>query len=126
MISEKAKKFIEKSRVLLIEAEKDFENECYNKTVSASWFALETFIRGILLIYGKPVPERTGALIAKIQKLIKERTTFSLEFLTKLHVIYEKRKRADHREKIFQREEAEKTLTEAKEIYRKLNRLTNI
>jgi len=65
----KYREYLEKSIVLIEEARKDLEIGCYNKAISASWFAIEILLRALLLFLGKPMMERSGALIGQVQRI---------------------------------------------------------
>lgn len=116
MLHPKHELYFRKSSVLLEEAEKDLTSGCYNKTISASWFAVEVFLRGLLLALGMPVPARPNKLISVIHKLIGERLPQYLWVCRLLSKLYDRRRRADHREVLFDETVAENTLREAKRV----------
>ena len=119
----KYREYLEKSIVLIEEARKDLEIGCYNKAISASWFAIEILLRALLLFLGKPMMERSGALIGQVQRIFSHSYPDYKSLLPKIHSIYEKRKRADHREIIYGRKEAEEVVKAAKEIIQRIKQI---
>ncbi len=112
--------YLKKARVMLNEAEKDLGNGCYNKAVSASWFAVEALLRAIVLRKGKPVPERPNRLISLIHRIIRLEHPDKKHLIPIISSLYEKRKRADHREVILDLTHAIKSLSQARKIYDEL------
>ena len=109
-------KYLKKSDMLLREAKKDLEMNCYNKAISASWFAIETILRAVIIFLGKPMLEKSGALIGQIQRIFRKKFPQYTSLLPKIHSIYEKRKRADHREVLFGEKEASSVVKETEII----------
>ena len=108
--------YLRKSTILLNEAKKDLEIGCYNKAISASWFAIEAILRALLLFLRKPMMERPGALIGQIQRIFNHTYPDYKFLLPQIHSIYEKRKRADHRETLYGEKDAELVVRAAEEI----------
>jgi len=61
----KYREYLRKVEVLTREAIVDIHNACYNKAISALWFAIEAILRAILNYYKQSIPSRSGAVIAK-------------------------------------------------------------
>jgi len=116
-------KYIEKSDTLLAEAVQDLKCGCYNKAISASWFAIETLLRGLILSLNRPMVERSGRLIGQIQRILHDNFPELISIIPKVHSIYEKRKRADHREIKYNKIEAQKTIKVTRIIITKLKKI---
>ncbi len=115
--------YLRKAKIMLKEAEEDLNIGCYNKAVSASWFAVESLLRAIVLKKRKPMPERPNKLISLIHRLLYTEHPDKKHLAHIISSLYEKRKRADHRETLFNRIHAMKSLSQAESIY---NELINI
>jgi len=120
MMCVRYRRYLEKSKALLGEAERDFQAGCYNKTVSAAWFTVETLLRAIVLYKGRPMPEQPSKLMSIIHRIILEEYPHVKHLIPMMSSLYEKRKRADHRETLFNRDHARRALEQAKHIYSEL------
>ncbi len=105
---------LEKSKLLLEEAEKDIENGCFNKAVSASYFAsrmiLEIFFRDLGIVFSK-----------KDDKMINILASLGLrKEASDLRVLFEMRKEADHRAYVFSEKEARYAFNTSKIIHDKI------
>ncbi len=93
------------------EAEEDFKIGCYNKAVSSSYFS----VRMLTELYLKGLKTRKDDKLANaLGRMLGD--DFRREFM----FLFERRKEADHRDKIFSREEAEDVLRRAKKIFYRL------
>ncbi|MCD6492001.1 MAG: HEPN domain-containing protein [Candidatus Njordarchaeia archaeon] len=99
--------FIKKAKIFLREAEVDLKSGCYNKAVSASWFALEMLIKGILTKRQGNAPKKVGNLIVNIGRLMIGKIRDVNLVINDIKIIYEARKDIDHRNLL-----ADKTLSE--------------
>ena len=90
--------YLKKAKILIDEAEKDLSIGCFNKSVSASWFAVEALLRAIVLFKRKPMPERPNKLISQIHRMIHTDYPHLKYLVPKICSLYEHRKRADHHE----------------------------
>ena len=100
---------MEKHTILESEAEKDVEIGCYNKAVSAFYFALRYLAEILLRRLQCSVPRRDDKLANSIESLGLRNTAKSLRFL------YELRKKADYMEESVNKEE----IAECVEVYEK-------
>jgi len=90
---------MEKHTILESEAEKDVEIGCYNKAVSAFYFALRYLAEILLRRLQWSVPRRDDKLANSIESLGLKNTAKSLRFL------YELRKKADYMENSVNKDE---------------------
>ncbi len=82
-----------------MEAEKDIENGCYNKAVSALYFSLRMVSEDLLLALHAPIPKRDDKLANSIGNIGFKKVSQALRRL------YDLRKKADYsREKVTARE----------------------
>lgn len=114
----KFESYLKKAKILLEEARKDLINGCYNKAVSASWFAVENLLRALLLRGGKIPPERPNKLISIIHKMLYEKYPDKRYLIPEISSLYEKRKRADHRDTFFDHSQADRAFSQAIEIFK--------
>jgi len=103
-----------KSRVLLSEAEKDLEAGCYNKAVSAAYFSLRLAAESTLGIKTKRDDKIANAVRRLLEAKIGPRE--AKEAWRKYMKLFDSRKLADHRGKLYTREEAEACIKTAKEL----------
>jgi len=109
----KVKKLIRKGFQLYEEAERDLEIYCFNKAVSAAYFAVEAFANAIFYIKKQKVRGFRGRI-----NLI--RNIFGEELGEKMEKLHEKRNNADHYEALMTREDAKYALKIADELIRKI------
>ncbi len=112
--------YLRKAEILLDEAEKDLTFGCFNKAVSAYWFAIEALIRSILLKHRRRIYEREGRLISEFRKFLLEVKPEYVVLINDINSIYAMRKIADHKSKIIEKERAKKISTKAKYIFSRL------
>ena len=67
--------------------------------------------------------ERSGRLIGQIQKIFRDKFPQYISLIPKIHSIYEKRKRADHRDVVYNELEARRIVEDAKNIVLTLKKL---
>ena len=109
-------RYIRKFRILLDEAEKDFLNSCYNKTVSALWFAIENLLRAILIHAKGWVPERSGKLISVFYNFLGMKIPEKTYLIKLINSLYMHRKNADHRSNIYNAEKVREIYNKSKEL----------
>ena len=107
----------EKSRRLMDEALMDLIVGCYNKAVSAAYFAVrlaaESKLRGLKTKKDDKIANALARLLSRsLGREASERTRS--EYLSQ----FEARKLADHRPYSFEREDAERQVMRAKELLR--------
>ena len=112
--------YLKKAKILIDEAEKDLSIGCFNKSVSASWFAVEALLRAIVLFKRKPMPERPNKLISQIHRMIHTDYPHLKYLVPKICSLYEHRKRADHHEITFDSAQAAKIFKRSKRIFQEL------
>ncbi len=105
-----------KSKVLLGEAERDLEVGCYNKAVSAAYFSVRLAAESILDIRTK----RDDKIANAVRRLLEPRvgTGKAEEAWKKYMKLFDSRKLADHRGKLYTRSEAEDCVKTARELRR--------
>jgi len=113
-------KFIRKFKILLEEAEKDFKNDCYNKTVSCLWFSIEALLRAILIFEKGWCPERPGKLISLFYSFLKKKIPNKLSLIPLINSLYAHRRNADHSGKIYTKEETERIYQKSKFLIKEL------
>lgn len=108
----------QKSKKLLEEAIKDLDIMCYNKAVSASYFAIRMIAEEILRALGEKIPKRDDKLANAIKNkgLIREAITMAS--------LYALRKKADYEAGI-SKEEAELAVSLSIQTYRSLEEYFN-
>ncbi len=84
-----------KASVLLSEAVRDKEIKCYNKSVSALWFAIENILKAILLRKKGSYPRKVGVMIARIAELIDSVHGGKI-IVRYVRELYNDRKNVDH------------------------------
>ena len=119
----KFESYLKKAKILLEEARKDLISGCYNKAVSASWFAVENLLRAFLLRRGKVPPERPNKLISIIHKMLYEEYPDKRHLIPEISSLYEKRKRADHRDTFFDYSQADKAFRQAMKIFESIEEI---
>jgi len=122
------KGYLRKSKVLLKETEIDFNNGCYNKTISALWFSIEAFIKAILLFNKRWIPSKTGKLISVFSVFIQENFPRKMHLIKEISRLYAHRNNVDHSSRIYDPNtvknlynKAKLVLLELEEISRKSN-----
>ncbi|MGB9631323.1 MAG: HEPN domain-containing protein [Candidatus Methanodesulfokora sp.] len=99
-----------KAEVLIKEAMEDLNHGCYNKAVSASYFAIrlltEHFIPNLTTTKDDKI---ANALFREVERRVNRRKAEEMRY-TYLF-LFSERKRADHRADLFEKEEA-KTIVE--------------
>jgi len=108
----------QKSKKLLEEAIKDLDIMCYNKAVSASYFAIRMIAEEILRALGEKIPKRDDKLANAIKNkgLIREAIAMAS--------LYALRKKADYEAGI-SKEEAELSVSLSIQTYRSLEEYLN-
>jgi len=107
--SERIKAFIKKGFKLFEESVTDFENKCYNKAVSGSYFAVEAFANALFYYKRQKIKGFRGRLNL-IRNLISDDVAEKVESLHNLRV------RADHYETLMTKNDAKRALECAKEL----------
>ena len=115
--------YIRKFKILLEEAEKDFINGCYNKTVSSLWFSIEALIRAILIRTQGWVPERTGKLISVFGVFLKRKFPSEIYLIKDLSRLYVHRSNVDHGRKVYDKKTVQSLYIRAKNIISKLRNI---
>ena len=103
--------------VLLREAEKDIEIGCYNKAVSACYFAVRMEIEILANKLRGSVPRRDDKLINLLKHLGKE------ELAKDAFYLYEKRKDADYSHESLDKDTALKCFTISKRIIEEIRKI---
>ncbi len=99
---------VNKALRLLKEAEEDLRIGCYDKAVSSAYFS----VRMLVELYLRGVKTRKDDKLANaLGRKLGDHYRKELMFL------FEMRKEADHRDKIFSREEADEILRRARRIF---------
>ncbi len=102
-----------KAEVLLWEALKDLEVGCYNKAVSASYFAVrlmaESFLKGLTTTKDDKI---ANALGRSLGPKVREEMLW----------LYEERKKADHRPYLFDKERASLAVKKSSELIELMKR----
>ena len=114
---------MDKYRVLRREALVDLKHEAYTKAVSAFWFSIEALLRALLIGEGKTPPERPGKLISFSIRTIFSNMKNPEHLARLLNTLYTMRTLVDHRDKIADKDFAEKAYRiylEAIEMIRKM------
>jgi len=111
-----ALKYYEKASIVKEEAEKDLKIGAWNKAVSASYFMLEMLANALFALKKQKTTGFMGRVSLIKQLLGKD---IASEFL----LIHEKREKADHKEKIFSKEEALEIFNKAIKFYHMLKNL---
>ena len=111
----KAYMFYKKALVLLSEGEKDLEIGCYNKAVSAFYFAVEA-MANVLFAIKKQKTRGFGGRLSIIRNI------FGKEISTEIKKLHELREKADHREIIFNKRVAQEAADKAKELFEKIRK----
>ncbi|MBS7247675.1 MAG: HEPN domain-containing protein [Candidatus Freyarchaeota archaeon] len=101
-----------KSKVLLREAKRDIEVGCYNKAVSAAYFALRMVVERYLDSLGAPYSKKDDKLANTIQSLGMKEVAYVMR------VLFQARKRADHSDKLFTLKETEDLLSMAESAWK--------
>ncbi|MEM1658296.1 MAG: HEPN domain-containing protein [Candidatus Jordarchaeales archaeon] len=101
-----------KSKVLLDEAKRDIEVGCYNKAVSAAYFALRMVVERYLDSLGAQYSKKDDKLANTIQSLGMKDVAYAMR------VLFQARKRADHGDKLFTLEEAKDLLSMAESSWK--------
>ncbi len=96
------------------EAELDLKHGCYNKAVSASYFAVRLLVEHFIPLKTTKDDKIANALYREVEKKIGRRRAKEIreEFLKLFH----KRKVADHRPYLFSEVEAQEMLERAKSL----------
>lgn len=113
---------LDKAEVLIREALEDLKNGCYNKAVSASYFAArlltEHFIPNLMTTKDDKI---ANALFREaLRRSSEERAT---EIRRIYLFLFSERKRADHREDIFSEEEAKTVVNLAVSLMREIREI---
>lgn len=115
MSLERVRKFVEKGLQLYEEARKDLEISCFNKTVSATYFAVEALANAVFYVKRQKVRGFRGR-INLISNILGK------ELGEKVEELHRTRNDADHYEVLMARKDAEQALKIADEI---INRIIN-
>ncbi len=102
---------VNKAMRLMKQAKVDLENGCYDKAVSAAYFS----VRMLSEIYLKEIKTRKDDKIANAlgRKLGDE---VKIDYM----YLFERRKEADHRDKMFDKDEAKRIVVRAEKLFNKL------
>ncbi len=102
---------VNKAMRLMKQAKVDLENGCYDKAVSAAYFSVrmlsETYLKGLRTRRDDKI---ANALGKKLGDQVR------LEYL----YLFERRKEADHRDKVFGKEEARRIVARAESLFNRL------
>ncbi len=109
-----------KSEVLLKEAWADLEGGCYNKAVSASYFAVRLLVEHYIPINTSKDDKIANALKRRLERSVGSRAE---DFRRRYLKLFQRRKIADHKPLLFSREEAEGIVREAADLIGELKRL---
>jgi len=102
-----------KSRVLLKEATIDLEVGCYNKAVSAAYFAVRIYAESLLKLRTRKDDKIANAVARALSGRHPEKAN---EARVKFLELFEARKIADHRPRVLSKSEAEYWVSEAKAL----------
>ncbi len=105
--------FAEKSRLLLQQAELDLSHGCFEKSASASYFAVENALNALSLGRQGSLPKGYRSRLALMGRWFPEEAT---EF-DRMHRV---RVKADHWDDLIPEEDARKQLESAKKLVEKL------
>jgi len=102
---------LKKAEKLLEEAEKDLEVGCFNKAVSASYFAVrlaaEAMLKGVITTKDDKIANAVGRVLGS-------------DVREEIMWIYEERKKADHRPFFFDEKRASLVFGKASEVFEKI------
>nr|MDO8081766.1 HEPN domain-containing protein [Candidatus Freyarchaeota archaeon] len=107
-------KLREKALLILKEAQKDSEIKCYNKAVSAAYFATRMATESFLANRIQNLPRRDDKLANVLRNL-----GFA-PLADKLLLLYEQRKKADYGERIMNKKDSEDAILYAETLLTKL------
>jgi uncharacterized protein (UPF0332 family) len=109
---------MDKVDILLKEAEIDTKNGCYNKSVSASYFAVRMEIEKLAKKLRTPIPKRDDKLINILKHMGKG------ELAKESLYLYERRKDADYSYESLKEDLAIKCLELSKYLVQEIRKLT--
>ncbi|PVU74603.1 hypothetical protein DDW13_06825 [Acidianus hospitalis] len=109
---------MDKVDILLKEAEIDIKNGCYNKAVSASYFAVRMEIEKLAKKLRTPIPKRDDKLINILKHMGKD------ELAKESLYLYERRKDADYSYESLKEDLAIKCLELSKYLVQEIKKLT--
>lgn len=105
---------VEKSATLMREARKDLEVGCYNKAVSAAYFAVRMAVEKYLESLGATFSKKDDKLANTMQSIGHGDVAYAMR------VLFQARKRADHGDKFFTLKEAEELMEIAASAWKKV------
>jgi len=111
-----------KAEVLLEEAKIDLENKCFNKAVSASYFAVrllaESFLPALMTTKDDKI---ANALFREVERRSGKEKAYYIrsEFL----YLFNERKKADHRPDLFKEEEARGIVRRAEFLFNEIREI---
>jgi len=107
--------FMKKGDSLLKEANIDIINNCFNKAVSAYYFAVEAYANAIFLVK----KQKTRGFRSRVAII---RNIFGDETMRKFEKLHDLRRKADHEEHIMNKENANEAKNLSKELINKFRR----
>jgi len=112
---------LDKAEILLREAKEDLKHECYNKAVSASYFAVRLFVESFLPgLMTRRDDKVANALFREIERRTgREKAE---EIKSNYLFLFDQRKKADHRADIFGKE-AEEIVAMAERLMREIEEI---
>jgi len=116
---------LEKARKFLLEASRDKNFGCYNKGISSLWFAIEHFLKLILLKEKGSYPKRIGRMLSLTTQEIKKKGG-NIIIVKYLREIYNARKNVDHSTLIVSEELCNKFFKKGNKVLEALSRLFGI
>jgi len=114
-----------KARILLDEAYKDKDINCYNKWISALWFAIESMLKAIFLKIKGSYPTRIGSLINLLARELRSSKEGRL-VLRYIREIYNNRKDVDHGFLIATKERCESNISKGEYVIMYLENIFKI
>jgi len=118
--------YLEKHKILRLEAEEDLSMGLFNKATSAFWFSLEALLRYLLIKSGKSPPERAGPLISMFVKEVIRDPSNRQHLRNLLNSIYARRREVDHRRKLADKRYAEKVYDHYKKALDIISKETHV